>query len=566
MDSKTARAFVLSGSSLIVRSNQVILKTCGPTSLLSALEPVMEMAGKQANLSNIMFTRGLVASSNRQPSPHRSFADEVRFLDRKYDGQSIAIDNGFHMWTMSPTPCSTVFEVVMRDLPQDVMKASAYEFKFSPSRGGDRWVEYLVPGARVNGQWFQPRGYICNAFAGNDDHMFTIHIAQQTSCSYVTFESNFIDKGMLERVVQFFRPGTLTIVTIPGTETMANDFAAGGYAGRHASMLLPKVDALLTTAMMLMMNESVPPDIPFEGAEKRLEITFEPGSTDLLAIPQQTWSDILSHANCAIMSVMDSPTTRAFVLSESSLFVRSNQVVLKTCGTTSLLYVVQPILIAAGTRAVLINILFTRGLIMSPALQPSPHRSFAEEVAFLQMEFDGQPVAIHNEFHMWATAPSSCSTMFEVAMRDLPRDVMAKFYYDFKGCESWVQDLVPGARVDSQWFEPCGYSCNAFVGKTDRLFTIHITPQPSCSYVSFESNFVDMDMMARVIRFFRPGKLTIATINGPGMMSVVAEGCDGGHDPGSRIEEPDDIDLEGYACTFAAHLAHVDFQSFHLCV
>lgn len=145
------------------------------------------------------------------------------------------------------------------------------------------------------------------------------------------------------------------------------------------------------------------------------------------------------------------------------------------------------------------------------ALQPSPHRSFAEEVAFLQMEFDGQPVAIHNEFHMWATAPSSCSTMFEVAMRDLPRDVMAKFYYDFKyvltapmdlrfqhddrGCESWVQDLVPGARVDSQWFEPCGYSCNAFVGKTDRLFTIHITPQPSCSYVSFESNFVDMDMV-----------------------------------------------------------------------
>lgn len=65
MDSKTARAFVLSGSSLIVRSNQVILKTCGPTSLLSALEPVMEMAGKQANLSNIMFTRGLVASSVR---------------------------------------------------------------------------------------------------------------------------------------------------------------------------------------------------------------------------------------------------------------------------------------------------------------------------------------------------------------------------------------------------------------------------------------------------------------------------------------------------------------------
>lgn len=143
---------------------------------------------------------------NRQPSPHRSFADEVRFLDRKYDGQSIAIDNGFHMWTMSPTPCSTVFEVVMRDLPQDVMKASAYEFKFSPSRGGDRWVEYLVPGARVNGQWFQPRGYICNAFAGNDDHMFTIHIAQQTSCSYVTFESNFIDKGMVGTCFSLYDP------------------------------------------------------------------------------------------------------------------------------------------------------------------------------------------------------------------------------------------------------------------------------------------------------------------------------------------------------------------------
>ena len=48
--------------------------------------------------------------------------------------------------------------------------------------------------------------------------------------------------------------------------------------------------------------------------------------------------------NCKVLRFSQSATTDSYVLSESSMFVFRSYFVLKTCGETTLLHAVQPIL------------------------------------------------------------------------------------------------------------------------------------------------------------------------------------------------------------------------------
>ena len=49
---------------------------------------------------------------------------------------------------------------------------------------------------------------------------------------------------------------------------------------------------------------------------------------------------------------------------------------------------------------------------------------------------------------------------------------------------SGIRALLPGADIDDFVFDPCGYSMNALRGPI--CSTIHVTPEQSCSYASFE--------------------------------------------------------------------------------
>ena len=50
--------------------------------------------------------------------------------------------------------------------------------------------------------------------------------------------------------------------------------------------------------------------------------------------------------------------------------------------------------------------------------------------------------------------------------------------------ESGIINILPGSIIDYFVFEPAGYSMNGLFG--EYYWTIHITPQKKCSYVSFE--------------------------------------------------------------------------------
>ena len=67
-----------------------------------------------------------------------------------------------------------------------------------------------------------------------------------------------------------------------------------------------------------------------------------------------------------------------------------------------------------------------------------------------------------------------------------------------------------GSVIQDHLFNPFGYSMNGVVAK-DCYWTIHITPEAHCSYVSFESNVrlasYD-DLIAKVVGTFRPSRFT----------------------------------------------------------
>ncbi|XP_026330572.1 S-adenosylmethionine decarboxylase proenzyme 1 [Hyposmocoma kahamanoa] len=83
--------------------------------------------------------------------------------------------------------------------------------------------------------------------------------------------------------------------------------------------------------------------------------------------------------------------------------------------------------------------------------------------------------------------------------------------------ESGIDKIIPGMVIDDFLFDPCGYSMNG-VAKDGCYMTIHITPEPSCSYVSFESNVPAAnydELIARVLSAFRPNKFVLTVFATP---------------------------------------------------
>jgi S-adenosylmethionine decarboxylase len=80
---------------------------------------------------------------------------------------------------------------------------------------------------------------------------------------------------------------------------------------------------------------------------------------------------------------------------------------------------------------------------------------------------------------------------------------------------SGISKLLPGSIIDPYQFDPCGYSMNGLLG--DAYWTIHITPEDHCSYVSFETNVsakqlgkrTHADLIRDVVNTFKPGRFVV---------------------------------------------------------
>jgi len=77
-----------------------------------------------------------------------------------------------------------------------------------------------------------------------------------------------------------------------------------------------------------------------------------------------------------------------------------------------------------------------------------------------------------------------------------------------------LADVLPDMEIDEVMFNPCGYSLNAISSAEDTYFTVHVTPEPHCSFVSFETNSsictdASFNLVEKVATIFRPGRFSL---------------------------------------------------------
>jgi S-adenosylmethionine decarboxylase len=175
------------------------------------------------------------------------------------------------------------------------------------------------------------------------------------------------------------------------------------------------------------------------GPEKLLEVWFAPGAdalppgtkqNGLKAVAGETWKDMLDLVNCKVLSVIDSEHVDAYLLSESSMFVFPHKLILKTCGTTTLLLGLRRMLRIAAldagfphtgrsndlkTIATPYRVFYSRKNFLFPDKQHGPHRSWKEEVKFLDNMFTGGSAYMvgkmnGDHWYLYLTNPNSTLT------------------------------------------------------------------------------------------------------------------------------------------------------------
>lgn len=145
----------------------------------------------------------------------------------------------------------------------------------------------------------------------------------------------------------------------------------------------------------------------FEGSEKKMEIVFTPedgsdisemGWNDGLRTYRRAhWDAVVGLLNGCILLEDVQEHFDVYLISESSLFVYRDRVVILTCGTTTLLKTLQAILDAGEKVGLKVSYFqYSRKNFLFPEEQEYPHTSFDQEVDYMSQVFDdGKPHVSH---------------------------------------------------------------------------------------------------------------------------------------------------------------------------
>lgn len=371
----------------------------------------------------------------------------------------------------------------------------------------------------------------------------------------------------------------------------------------------------------------------FEGSEKKMEIDFIPmDGSDVERVPKDGglrtynrafWSEIIALLNGSILLHDAMERFDAYLISESSLFVYNDRIIILTCGTTLLLKTLPAFIDAAAQIGLEVAwFQYSRKNFLFPDKQHSPHKTFDMEVDYLERIFPtGRPFVMgpmssdhwylfvadfidrgegkgaerraHREgmiafdkrdgkdgkvmdkdqmlnVYMYGIDPhvaqlfvrgdalilpsifannncpdigsssTSCSSLSSSPNSSVPAikanndagnthnkkqlddsDLNAAAFEGFDFCtsadeataRSGIGGLLgnDGSVAHAHLFEPCGYSMNGEADNGQAYWTIHITPEASCSYASFETNYNCKSyhpLIEHIISLFRPAKFT----------------------------------------------------------
>lgn len=312
----------------------------------------------------------------------------------------------------------------------------------------------------------------------------------------------------------------------------------------------------------------------FEGPEKTLEVCFrrkdgqhqryQPSfphqKAGMRLLSRAELDAVCKRARCTILSSVSNQYLDAYVLSESSLFVYNYMVVIKTCGTTTLLRCLA-LLVELGRRLELELdwVGYSRKNFNFPDDQCFPHGSFTQELEYLnrhkaldnKLNGNGYTLGPITDDHWFVFVADKTirsnpdldnDRVLNIMMFDFDPAVADLFYYDkyqqkkdgethdeavrrisFEQTKAaGIDALCPGAQFDPRAFEPCGYSMNAILYQN--YYTMHITPEAGSSYASFETNQKlksYASLISNVVRTFRPKRFVMTLMADEGGLKEI---------------------------------------------
>lgn len=227
----------------------------------------------------------------------------------------------------------------------------------------------------------------------------------------------------------------------------------------------------------------------FEPAEKRLELRLPPGAPSLLGRERALWTAVVGAARAEIVRERHADFGSAYLLSESSLFVFADRLVMLTCGRSTLARAGLALIDALGAAS-LASLAFERRRELYTESQLS---TFDEDARALSLRLPGEVSAVGP-----VTAP--LLRRFSFLAPGVPVSPVSTLELFMSG----VAEPLPapaleldGFFVDEHRFEPSGHSLNALADGAHRA--LHVTPTAFGTYVGLDASDHDPRALDRLL-------------------------------------------------------------------
>ena len=246
----------------------------------------------------------------------------------------------------------------------------------------------------------------------------------------------------------------------------------------------------------------------FEGSEKKIEIIFSSSSLSLFERPLKFWDKIVRSCGAEIISHLKLPKIHSYILSESSLFLWDHRLVFITCGQTRLSQSLIKILKNFSKDSIEICF-FQRKNEFFPQVQKS---CFHKDLRKIRNRMPGKayrfgPLHDHHFFLFHSEAdfiPDEQDQTLEILIYDseMFKDSSTQTSLRLK---NELAKAFFGFEIQEHFFTPLGYSLNAV--RDEWYYTLHITPEKSFFYISFETNIKEKSVQLladKILTIFRP--------------------------------------------------------------
>jgi S-adenosylmethionine decarboxylase len=231
----------------------------------------------------------------------------------------------------------------------------------------------------------------------------------------------------------------------------------------------------------------------FEGAEKRIYITCK---NNVRKYYNSIWWNIhIKDIGCNILSMIHNKYYDIYLLSESILLVSKNTILIKTCGITSPLNILNLLDITKISNIIYSHPNFLR-INEQPILYQNPNTIINYINDFIPLNLE------YNKFEFLNLISNNLS----INHNEL---ILWDFIWDDNFI--WlVKKYLVNWQIDDFIFEPQGYSLNGC--KDEEYITIHCTPNKECAYISIE--FIgENNIIPSIIKMLKPKTLGLVTKN-----------------------------------------------------